>query len=118
MTRKIIIVAVLLVLAALLHISQYQWGIFERDPSIRLYTVTEEVPNEVAPEYYGLQPFGGQVHRGYVLGLFLPFCFLAGAFFMVGVGKTRQGALYLTSIGYGSLAFVAAAIGAVLVLRI
>ncbi len=119
MTKKTIITALgLLVLAVWLHWTQYDWGVFTANPDIRLYTVTEAVPEEVEAEYYGLDAVGGQTHRGYVLGLFLPVCLLGGAFWMVGVTGGGHRPLRLTSIGYGATAVVAAAVGAVLVMRV
>lgn len=103
MTKRIIIVAVLLALGVFLHLNQYEWGTFDRDPNIRLVTVEEGVPNEVEPTYFGLQPYGGQIHRGYVLGLFLPVCFFGTAFFMAGLRRTNHGALSLTPFGYAML---------------
>lgn len=108
----------LVVLAVWLHWTQYDWGVFTTDPDVRLYTVTEAVPDEVEAEYYGLEPVGGQTHRGYVLGLFLPICLLGGAFWMVGVTGGGHRPLRLTSIGYGATAVVVAAVGAVLVMRV
>ena len=118
MTRKMIVALGLVVLAVLLHLSQYDWGVFTTDPDIRLFTITEPGPDGTGAEYYGLDAVDGQTHRGYVLGLFLPFCLLFGSFVMVGLQGGGHRPLRLTSVGYGATGVVAIAIVFVLAMRL